>query len=49
MSKPEFQGRTPAQQARNEQACEVIAEAMIVLLCLGAVGYLLALIFGWEQ
>ena len=49
MSKPEFQGRTPDHQARNEQACEAIADAIVILLCIGAVGYLFALIFGWGQ
>jgi len=43
------QGRTPEHQERNEQACEVIADAIVILLCLGAVGYLLALIFGWGR
>ena len=43
------QGRTPAHQARNQQACEAIADAIVILLCIGAVGYLLALIFGWGQ
>ena len=43
------QGRTPEHQERNEQACEVIADAIVILLCLGAVGYLLALIFGWAR
>jgi len=43
------QGRTPAHQARNEQACAVIANAIVVLLALGAVGYLLTLIFGWGR
>ena len=45
--RPEFGGRTPQQQARNEDACEVIAAAIALLMLGSACVYLSVMAFGW--
>jgi len=40
-------GRTQEQVESNEQAMEIIAEAIVCLLCLASVAYLVALVAGW--